>query len=81
MSPSTEPSSDETWQLFLAELRTEWAEEAQNPDWDRLLHVRSWRTYIADEIRDVWLTLPLDTRLLLIHVANMAEAASDYNQD
>jgi hypothetical protein len=48
-------------------------EEAMNPNWEEFdkqwKHVHDWRTYITDEVREVWNDIDLEARCIVIHIA------------
>jgi hypothetical protein len=58
-------------------------EAALSPDWadfdNRNKHVHDWRTYVTDEVRAIWETIPLEGRMALIHCCESAADREEWD--
>lgn len=57
--------------------------EAQNPDWEifdaEAMHVHDWRSYITDEVREMWFNIPLIGRCAVIACCENVASNEEWN--
>jgi hypothetical protein len=84
-SPAQRPPSGE----FSPEVYMSWSElekhrdPALNPNWaefdSRSKHTHDWRTYVTDEVRAIWDTIPVEGRMALIDCCESAANLEEWN--
>ena len=64
-------------------METRYIKMADNPDWDGFDNIvkpiHDWRTYVTDEVREMWETIRLAGRYAIVSICE--EMASNENWD